>query len=463
MLYEIVFVEDPLDDSDGTKEMASFAIDADALYGLYNLPSPNLPPDAKKKENKGGVVSKRESLMSPSSISLPNPPTSPTSSEFISSPSTLAMTSPFFRASTSSTAASSSKTATVNLNAYRRASTIVSSTYKRTKRSDALAQLEGRQFVGGYQFAPPHLNHLRTHSTAGMNESSFLPEEEDEEEEGDVVSFMDSEEISLSGGSASLLSLSSSMSSSVDTSTSTKASVLMSTSTSASASAAKAVGMSDADKQKKMRRETRTATMMLLPPTPLSTSGNVFDGPASRSSPALLLSTRQQSQLAPPPSSARTYAHDSLHLRSHSNPSTSSSSSTRTTSTKPHHHHHHHQSAAVPTTTRNKRTGPVPLSMQTAVTSSDASSFGCVGMEWSGAGFVSFIDSDDDEEDSSPSAAARATVRKEQRDNKKKEKEKSGRKKVDVTTANNNNSRRRGLATGTAAAGGSVSSFIDFQ
>lgn len=361
-------------------DAASFPLDLAALKGLSEIPSP--PGTIPSFDDKVLSNTIEHRLMTSSSISLPTPPSNAAD----------AWSDMGLEAKRDVPAVQFDRASTIG-----RASTVASTRYKEGKRSDALAQLEGRAFQNGYQFAPPHLKPSTSTSVGGAKtksemkrpKNSFLPTEEDEEavggdHEGDeiksisVTSFLPAGSGSGSSSSQSTLTIS------------THAGDINGSQVGGSGYAHSEWGLSFGPGRHDKRR---TRRVMMLTNTAFVRVAGDLEGLASRSSPALLSSTQQQRQ----------------HFRSHSNgntggsshsPSGSFASSDVSTSISSH----------VASNTLNSHDGlqrqrgrGIPLSTQSTA-SSGASSFACTGMAWSEGGFVSFIDSDSEGGTTSPSA-----------------------------------------------------------
>ena len=390
---------------------ASFPIDAATLKDLSGLPSPPATaPNFDKEKTKetetslpSTSIQQRLTLTSPSSISLPTPS------------STASMTASASKADeTHSTAnATQPSVQTDRASTIGRASTVASTRYKKSKRSDALAQLEGRALQSGYQYPPPHLKSFSPPPTKGarsksrtktktknLKSSFFSTEEEDEgdvnhdrnrAEEGEVKSISVTSFLpeSVTGGAGP----NSTSSYSTMTISSTKAGDTTGECGSESdAGSGSRYAHSEWDLSFGPSRHDKRRTRRVMMLSNAAFIVGDLDGPASRSSPALLVSAQQQQE--------------TQHLRSHSNPGVANTLITsiagpRRSSLVP----HSHSPSSVPTTplksdgpkTPKRRRGPgMPLSTQ-SVTSNDSSSFACTGMAWSEGGFVSFIDSDSED------------------------------------------------------------------
>jgi hypothetical protein len=291
-----------------------------------------------------------------------------------------------------------------------RASTVASTRYKKSKRSDALAQLEGRVLQSGYQFAPPHLKSSASTSAGGVEskpetkkpKASFLSTE-------DVGHFQEQDEVK----SISVTSfLPESVAGSGSGSSSSNSTLTLSTKAGESRSIVNGSGLGYAYSEWDLsfgpsrHDKRRTRRIMMLSNTAFVRVAGDLEGPASRSSPALLLSAQQQQH---------------QHFRSHSN---SKSENTGGSSLASHSRSGSFASLDVPTPSTpsshttghtsschdgpKRRRGPgIPLSTQSTA-SSDASSFACTGMAWSEGGFVSFIESDSEDYPNTPADATGA-------------------------------------------------------
>lgn len=361
---------------------ASFPLDAAALKALSEVPSP--PGNVPNFEVPYSSIEHRLSLESPVPISLLNP-----SSNFSATPA--------------ASQGDGTKMAQQDVPAIPadRASTVASTRYKASKRSDALAQLEGRVFHSDYQFAPPHL-HSNGGAKSKFKERSPKTSTEDREYVNPHQGEDDIKSISVTSFLPDSVAGSGSGSSSNSTLTiSTKAGESRSI-----VGGGHGVGSGYAHSEWDLsfgpsrHDKRRTRRIMMLNNTAFV---RVVEGPASRSSPALLLNAQQQHPLFRSPNRANSKGGSSLASHSPSGsfaslnaPAPSPTASSCTGSHKSNSRDGH------------RRRGPgMPLSTHSTA-SSDASSFACTGMAWSETGFVSFID--DDSEDAAAGAGAGSSV-----------------------------------------------------